>query len=235
MKTFEQRSGSALLNKKAQKSFFSKDEKTGFFDKKDVPDSRFFNPLHRGIIQKKCASCEDEERKIQRQEQPGPVETKSASPDDATTVPVGRKPGLTKCTTDPRFPDFGCLGQQLKLDIDENLFDNAHQFARAATLFPGDKNAMLDTFIRYGLGKNLLETGFGFAGFDKKWSSRLAYTSGIALKTYDLLENGQLKLDVQIPIGKNVNLDLKLDLNTSPDNKAGEEKYNTSVGFSGRF
>lgn len=200
--------------------FFNKESEQGFFHS-SINEQPFFSKRNNNTIQ--------------RQEQRDPEETKSVKPDDTPPIPLGRKPRATKCSADPRFPDLGCYGQQLKLDIDENLFNNAHQFSRVASLFPGDNNLMLETFLRYGIGKNLLETSFGFAGANKKWSSILSYGTGVALKSYDVIKNGKLKLDVQLPIGNNVNLDVKLDFNTNPNDKAGEEKFNTVIGVSGRF
>jgi hypothetical protein len=189
-------------------------------------------------VQLKCTSCEDENKMIQREEQPNTSVTKGTetNPSDPTTPnPTGLSPRLSKCTTDPQFPDFPCLTRALKLDIDENLWNNAPQFYRVATLYPGDSKLMLDTFMRYGVGVNLLKTGFGFAGADKKTANILSYGTGIALKSYDFLQNGVIKLDVPIPLGKGVNLDLKFDLNTDPKNPSNVQGVNTQVGISGHF
>jgi hypothetical protein len=221
--------------------FFSKNGYKGNVIQTGLETGKMNNVYERGadsmkdkVIQRKWEDSGHHENLIQRQEQPEPPETKPVSPDVNPPVPLGRKPRAAKCSLDPRFPDFGCYGQQLKLDIDENLFNNAHQFTRVATLFPGDNKLMLDTFLRYGIGKNLLETSFGFAGFDKKWSSRLSNATGVALKTYDLVNTGQLKLDLQLPIGDNLKLDIKLDLNTKPKTK-DDETFNTVIGVSGNF
>jgi hypothetical protein len=222
-----------------KRDFFSKDAKSNFFKKEQPVKSSFFKPMTDSgsgseVVQRKCAECEKEENTIQRQEEPGQPEQKPSSPEEASS-PLSRRPRLTKCNNDPRFPDFGCFGRQLKLDIDENLINNAHQFSRAATLFPGDNQLMLDTFLRYGLGKNLLDTSFQFAGFSKRASSILSYGTGALLKTYDLAANGTLKLDVQIPIGKNLNLDLKFDLDTGKDDPSKGTRTEGSVGISGSF
>lgn len=239
MKTIEPKTATVGSRVKTNQPFLSKKDGEHFFGRGRGEKERqsFFNPLsfssvnEKGMLQTKCGTCKREEKQIQRQKQPG--ETKEGDPPQST--PKGNSPRVKKCYTDPEFPDFDCLGYALKLDIDENLFSNTHQFTRVASLFPGDNKLMLDTFLRYGVGKNLLETSFGFAGFGKKWSSRLSYGTGIALKTYDLLQNGQLKLDVQLPIRKGVNIDIKLDINTNPGENGREEKFNTSIGISGRF
>ena len=225
--------------------FFSKNAENNFFKEEQSGKPSFFKPAtfksatdsHSGsdVVQRKCDACEENERTVQRQEEPEQPEQKPSSPEDAAQTPLARRPRLTNCRNDPRFPDFGCFGQQLKLDIDENLINNAHQFSRVATLFPGDNQLMLDTFLRYGIGKNLLETSFQFAGVNKKWSSILSYGTGGLLKTYDLAANGVLKLDVQIPLTKGVNLDLKMDLDLGKDDPSKGKKGEVGVGVSGRF
>ena len=218
------------------RGFFSRNTESSFFKDQQRDRSAFFNPATNSgsTVQRKCDACEQNEKTIQRQEEPEQPEQKPSSPDEAQT-PLARRPRLTNCRNDPRFPDFGCFGQQLKLDIDENLINNAHQFSRVATLFPGDNQLMLDTFLRYGIGKNLLETSFQFAGVNKKWSSILSYGTGGLLKTYDLAANGVLKLDVQIPIRKNLNLDLRLDMDLGKDDPSKGKQGGASVGVSGRF
>lgn len=221
------------------RAFFSKNAESNFFKEGQSDKPSFFKPATgfdngSDVVQRKCAECEQNEKTIQRQEAPEEPEQKPSSPDEAST-PLSRRSRLTKCSNDPRFPDFGCFGQQLKLDIDENLINNAHQFSRVATLFPGDSKLMLDTFLRYGVGKNLLDTSFQFAGFNKKRSSILSYGTGALLKTYDLAANGVLKLDVQIPIGKGINLDLKLDMDLGKDDPSKGKEGGASVGVSGSF
>jgi len=224
---------SASIQRKATGPFFKKENNQGFFSI-DTNDTSFFTAKQDPQSIKPSAAAVVPA--VQRQEQPEPPETKPVSPDNtgpAAPIPLGRKPRAANCSSDPKFPNLGCYGQQLKLDIDENLLNNAHQFNRVATLFPGDKQLMLDTFLRYGIGKNLLETSFGFAGANKKWSSILSIGTGAALKTYELLKDGNLKLDLQIPIGRGVNLDVKIDYTKNPA-KPGEEKgINTVIGISG--
>jgi hypothetical protein len=219
-----------FFNKESSQHFFSGTEKGSpfFAAQQTTPPT----------IQRKCATCGQEENTVQRQEQPDPPGTKPVQPEGtqpADLIPLGRKPRAANCSSDPKFPNLGCYGQQLKLDIDENLFKNAHQFYRVATLHPGDTKLMLDTFLRYGLGKNLLDTTFGFAGANKKWSSILSYGTGIALKSYDAFQNGKLKLDVQLPLGKGVNLDVKIDYTKNPTNPDEEKGINTTIGVSGSW
>ncbi len=166
---------------------------------------------------------------IQRQEHPDVSNTTPPSP------PVPGSYRARKCLEHPEFPNFGCFAQELKLDIDENMWNNAHQFSRVAALHPGDKDMMWNTFLRYGLGVNLLKTSFGFLGAKDTLGTVLSYGAGAGLKSYDLLKNGKLQLDVPIPLGKNLNLDLKLDLNTDPNNLSSIKSVDTSIGISGHF
>ena len=175
---------------------------------------------------------------IQRQEQPDAEVTKATTekPDEATPpVTWGGSPRMKRCYKNPQFPDFDCFTTALKLDIDENLWNNAHHFYRAATLHPGDNDLMWNTFLRYGLGVNLLKTSFGFAGANATLGTALSYGTGIGLKSYEFFKNGKLELDLPIPLGKGVNLDLKLDLNADPNNLSNIKQVNTGIGVSGHF
>lgn len=124
---------------------------------------------------------------------------------------------------------------QVKLDIDKNLWNNAHQFYRVATLHPGDDELMWNTFLRYVLGVNLLQTSFGFLGAGKKWGNILSFGTGVGLKSYDFFKNSELKLDILIPLGKGVNLDIKFDLNADPNNLTDVKGVDTTIGISCRF
>lgn len=203
---------------------------------KPVAPVTVINPL----VQTKCASCEHEDNMIQRQEQPDESVTKTDTPnlDESTAATPTPTPGFSragKCNTSPEFPNFSCLTQALKLDIDENLWKNSYHFYRAASLHPGDNELMWNTFLRYGLGVNLLQTSFGFAGANKTLGTVLSYGTGIGLKSYDFFKNGKLELDVPIPLGGGVNLDLQLDLNADPNNLSKVKGVNTGIGISGHF
>lgn len=208
--------------------FFSKGKEKSFF--KTGKEDSFFVHSHGPGIQKKGT----QESIIQRQESPDEPETKDPK-QPITSQPLRRPPRFTKCNLNPEFPDFGCFAGQLKLDVDDNLRNNAHQFYSVATLHPGDKELMWNTFMRYGLGVNLLQTSFRFLGADKKWSNVLSYGTGLAMKSYQFLQSGELKLDIPIPLGNGVNLDIKFDLNVDPNNMRDVRGVNTSVGISGRF
>ena len=156
-----------------------------------------------------------------------PAATKSSDGSGSTRV--------DRCYQNPLFPDFRCLIYALKLDIDENLRDNAYQFFRTATLFPDDGERMWNTFLRYGLGVNLLQTSFGFLGADETLGTALSYGTGIGLKTYAFLQKGELELDLPIPLGSGVRLDLQLDLNADPEDLTDVKRASAGVGISGHF
>lgn len=189
-------------------------------------------------IQTKCTECKKEEKAVQRQEEPDLSITKSSDSNpggNSLKQPNSGSPRVNKCLTDPEFPNFLCLTSALKLDIDENLWNNAHQFYRVASLFPGDNQLMLNTFMRYGLGANLLQTSFGFIGANKKLGTILSYGTGIGMKSYEFYKNGKLQLDIPIPLGKGIKLDFNLDLNTDPNDLKNIKSINTGIGISGHF
>ena len=227
---------------KGQDFFFERSSNRPFFAENQSPQSVVqASPLTTftaPVLQKKCAHCEEEDRKIQRQEKPGESVTKTDTPDPNNTtvpVPVPKSLRVGKCNSTPQFPNVGCLTQALKLDVDENLWNNASEFYRVASLYPGDNDMMWNTFLRYGLGVNLLQTSFGFLGAGKTLSNVLSYGTGIGLKSYEFFKNGKLELDVPIPLGKGLNLNLRLDLNADPNNLTNVKGVNTGIGISGHF
>ncbi len=190
-------------------------------------------------IQRKCSECEQGEEMIQRQDQPDAMVTAELplDPDDASAnrTPSGSS-YTSRCFTNPEFPDFSCLAAALKMDIDENLGNNAHHFYRAAALFPDDNELMWNTFLRYGLGVNLLETSFGFLGANETLGTVLSYGTGIGWKTFNFFQNGVLELDLPIPLGDSgINLDLNLDLTANPEDLTEVTGANVGVGISGHF
>lgn len=218
--------------------FFNKESEQGFFHS-SISEQPFFSKTKNNNlgIQKKTSGSKD--IAIQRQEKPDEPNTPKENPQSPDlSITSGFQGGsfrAKKCLTNPRFPDFPCLTSALKLDIDENLWNNASQFYRVASLYPGDKDLMLNTFLRYGLGVNLLQTSFGFLGANKTLGTKLSYGTGIGLKTYEFLKSGKLELDYQLPLGKGISLDLKLDLNADPNNLTHVKGVNTGIGISGHF
>lgn len=188
------------------------------------------------VVQSKCTECEEEENIVQRQEEEDFSITNSPETEEASSQNPGHgSPRANRCLENPRFPDFPCLAYALKLDIDENLQNNAHQFYRIASLYPQDSELMFNTFMRYGLGANLLTTSFRFMGANETLGTILTYGTGIGLKSYDFFQDGRLQLDVPIPLGRGVNLDFQLDLNANPDNLTEIRDVSAGVGVSGHF
>jgi hypothetical protein len=235
----------AVSAAKQKSSFFNKDSRQHFFS--DCVDNRPFFPVVQAkslttsmapTLQKKCAHCEEEDKMIQRQEQPGESVTKTDTPDPNTPTapaPVPRSLRVGKCNSTPEFHNVSCLTQALKLDVDDNLWNNASQFYRVASLYPGDNDMMWNTFLRYGLGVNLLKTSFGFLGASKTLGTALSYGTGIGLKSYEFFKSGKLELNVPIPLGKDIDLNLKLDVNADPNNLTNVKGVNTGIGISGHF
>ena len=172
---------------------------------------------------------------VQREPQQEEREPKDITQQPPSPGPANKPLRVGKCMANPEFPDFGCFASQLKLNVDENLVDNAHQFLRIASLYPGDSELMWNTFMRYGMGVNLLQTSFRFLGTDKKWADILSYSSGIGMKAYQFTQTGELKLDFQIPLKKDLSLDIKFDLNADPNDPTKIKGVDTGVGISGRF
>lgn len=138
-----------------------------------------------------------------------------------------------RCYTSPTFPNFDCLASRLKLDVDDNLRQNGHHLLRVATLFPDDTELQWNTFLRYGLGVNLLQTSFGFLGADGTLGTILSYGSGIGFKVFNYSDTGQLELDLPIPLGPNTQLDLKFNLDSNPNNPRDVRRVEGFIGISG--
>ena len=165
---------------------------------------------------------------IQKEDNEEDMSISPDAPDMASAVP-----GI--CALNPDFPDFRCFLIHLKRNIDTNLYNNAHQFMRIASLYPDDSQMMEDAFMRYGLGVNILETSYQFLGADAGLSTGLAYGTGIGLKAIDFFSKGELMLDFQINLTDDVNLDLQLDLNANPDNLLDIRGASAGIGVSGHF
>ncbi|SEM71415.1 hypothetical protein [Nitrosomonas marina] len=172
---------------------------------------------------------------IQRQHQSGPTKSENNAPSASVPAPRNGSTYTSRCHASPEFPDFPCLVSALKLDVDDNLRVNAHRFYRVASLYPGDDDLMWDTFLRYGLGVNLLQTGFGFFGTNETLSSVLSYGTGGGLKAYNFFQNGVLELDIPVSLGNGLNLDFQLDLTADPDNLTDVRQVSAGVGLSGHF
>lgn len=189
-----------------------------------------------GKTGKAGVSRSEDKTMVQLQPQQEEREPKDISQSPTQQPAPANKPlRIGSCLANPEFPDFGCFAAQLKLNVDQNLINNAHRFLQIATLYPGDSKLMWDTFLRYGMGVNLLQTSFRFLGTDRKWSNILSYGTGIGMKAYQFTQTGQLKLDFQIPLKKDLNLDIKFDLNADPNDPTKINGVDSGIGISGRF
>lgn len=188
-----------------------------------------------GKTGKTAISRLEDQTMIQREPQQEEREPKDITQQPPSPGPANKPLRADRCMANPEFPDFGCFATQLKLNLDENLINNAHQFLRIASLYPGDSELMWNTFMRYGMGVNLLQTSFRFLGTDKKWANILSYGSGIGMKAYQFTQTGELKLDFQIPLKKDLNLNIKFDLNADPNDPTKIKGVDTGIGISGRF
>ena len=220
---------------------------------------RMTDPAH--TVQRRCTECEHEQMQrkplansrnliqrqpeeqdelIQRQEaeQPDATVTATVSPDATENTPAGSEPSSFRagiCMRNPAFPDFPCLLRALKLDVDDNIRTNAHHFFRIATLFPDRPDLMWNTFMRYGIGVNLLQTTYGFLGAEGMLNNVLSYGTGIGFKAYDFAKNGVLTLDLPIPLTDSLNLELNFDLAADPTDRYRVRGLQTGVGLSGSF
>ena len=100
---------------------------------------------------------------VQREPQQEEREPKDITQSPPSPGPANKPLRAGRCMANPEFPDFGCFASQLKLNVDENLISNAHQFLRIASLYPGDSELMWNTFMRYG-GESVADE-FPFPGY----------------------------------------------------------------------
>ncbi len=230
--TKKRKNHSALsLVQAKQEPFFSKERKGSLFSESKENTSPFFTSNIDNTLQKKDNLSQNI---IQRQDEPDQTVTRDRRGQGGSRSERGSS-RANRCYTNPESPDFRCLAYALKLDIDENLWNNAHHFYRIASLYPNNNELMWNTFLRYGLGINLLQTSFGFLGANETLGTALSYGTGIGLKSYEFFQNGQLQLDIPIPLRRGINLDLQFDLNANPDNLREIRGVSGGVGFSGHF
>jgi hypothetical protein len=127
-------------------------------------------------------------------------------------------PALQRQEEDPpTLPDVPGLVNALSDDIGANLFTYGHHFYRVATLYPDQPDLLEETFGRYALGANVLETGFAFLGADVGTAQALALGTGITFKGVNFLRTGELTIDYQFDLGRDVKLEAAVDLGVSED------------------
>jgi len=228
----------AVVQPKVAGSFFEKGTGSFFSTSQEKPQPSFFNGFGNGgpasgkpVMKKEMMVQRQDEHPDETVTKGNETETGQLSPGNPSRL----SPRMRKCSLHPEFPQVGCFANALKLDIDDNLWQNAWHFYQVANLHPGDDKLMTETFMRYGLGVNLLETTFGFLGVDGKLKTLLSYGTGIALKAKTFKDTGELTLDIPIPLGKDTRLDIQFDLKTDPSSPGKVEKVDTFVGFTKRY
>lgn len=155
---------------------------------------------------------------------------------DPQPAPPVSKPPAPSPDPDPAvFPDFPSLIPQLRLNLEENLYANAHHFYAAAALYPNDPAKMEETFARYAVGANFLETGFQFLGFGSEAASWLALGSGLAYKGYTFATDGVLQLDYQLDLTDAVKLETKVDLSATSGDPTEVDRVDVGLGVVGHF
>jgi hypothetical protein len=135
----------------------------------------------------------------------------------------------------PRFPDFPGLLETLERNVGENLFNYGHHFYRLAALYPGRSDLLEEAFGRYALGRNVLETGFTFAGFDPEMAGKLSLGTGVLFKGFNFVREGELVLDFQFDIGHGLKLETNLNLAVNPENYRDIRSAEAGVGVIGHF
>jgi hypothetical protein len=135
----------------------------------------------------------------------------------------------------PEFPDFPGLLDALELNVGKNLRENAHHLYRASILHPDEPGLLQDTFMRYGLGLNVLKTSYRFAGFEQGTADKLAVGTGILFKGLTFVQEGEFTLDFQVDVGKGLKLETNLDLAVDPDNVTQVRKAGVQFGLLGHF
>jgi hypothetical protein len=150
----------------------------------------------------------------------------------------GSAPPMVQCQPrpgTPRFPDFPELFLTLEDNVAQNLFDYGHHFYRIASLYPGRTDLLEQAFGRYALGKNVLETGFGFLGAGPDWASRLALGTGVLFKGLTFASEGKLVIDYQLDVGGGLKLETSIDLAVNPKDFSQVRNVDVGLGLVGHF
>jgi len=219
-------------------NFFEKENGSFFTTAQSKPRSSFFNaavntaPASESIMKKKEVLVQKQDEHEDESVTKGNETEKGRQPAGSSPAPSFR---AQQCSAHPKFGQVGCLIGAVKLDIDDNLRNNAWHFYQVANLHPGDDKLMTETFMRYGLGINLLNTTFESLGADGKLKTLLSYGTGIGLKAKTFKDTGEVNLDIPIPITKDTSLNVQLDLKTDPASGYQFEKFETFVNITTRW
>lgn len=145
------------------------------------------------------------------------------------------RPTLQRQAEPPRLPDFPGLATALSHNIGENLYAYGHHFYRIATLYPDQPDLLEDAFARYALGQNVLETGYSFLGAETATAEALALTTGITFKGVNFLTTGELVIDYQFDLGRDLKLETGIDLAVNPNDYTDVKRVDAGVSLVGHF
>lgn len=134
-----------------------------------------------------------------------------------------------------RFPNFPGFLEAMERNVGENLFNYGHHLYQISVLYPDRPDLLKESFAGYALGRNVLETGFTFAGFEPGTAEKLSLGTGILFKGINFLREGEIVLDFQFDIGHGLKLETNLDLAVNPDGYTEVRKVDVGLGVVGRF
>ena len=135
----------------------------------------------------------------------------------------------------PTVRDLPIFLEKLELDIGQNLQDYGHHLYQAATLHRDEPDVLRNDFSRFALGRNVLKDSFRFAGFKPDTADKLALGTGILFKGLTFLRAGELTLDFQVDIGRDVKFETNIDLSVNPQDVTDVRKGRVNFGFVRRF
>ncbi len=124
-----------------------------------------------------------------------------------------------------------CFLSQLKMNIDENLANNAHHMYRIGTLFPNQPEMLENAFFRYGLGLNLLQSTYSFLGTQDSMVTPLSLATGIGLKAMTFVREGEFIFDYQLDLPNDFRLEFNIGLNGDPENLLDTSRYQLETGI----
>jgi hypothetical protein len=145
--------------------------------------------------------------------------------------------GLIQRQPEPesKLRDLPLFLEKLELDVGQNLQDYGHHLYQAAVLHPDEPEVLKGALARYALGKNVLTTTLGFAGFKPDTADKLALGTGILFKSLTFVRQGELVLDFQVDIGRGIKFETNLNLNVNPKDLTDVRKAGVNFALVRRF
>ncbi|MFN3533023.1 MAG: hypothetical protein ACK41Q_11000 [Candidatus Brocadia sp.] len=203
------------------------------------------SPVQSPALQRLCFQCEDEvhrqplekegeEKLVQAKGLPG--QAPRDIPQITTRIDALRGTIQRQPQPEPsRFPNFPGFLETMERNVGENLFNYGHHLYQISVLYPDRPDLLKEAFARYALGRNVLETGFTFAGFEPGTAEKLSLGTGILFKGINFLREGEVVLDFLFDIGHGLKLETNLDLSVNPDENTEVRKVDIGLGVVGRF